>query len=293
MRWQGSKFDLFRPAYFYSLKIMKQIAKTLVILLVAFALWPSLSFAQSQELAPKSGIADRPASGVDNQEVIINKATPKDGTVPVSDIKIPRTSIQVQRISWDTFEFRPSLQFGDVPQSFQWDFGDGKSSMQRVVEHTFNGPGNYIVGLTILNQDGTVQMAEDQAHIGFFHLANWRLWVAIVVLALIIIVAAILAGLKEDRPVKKKKTRSKNKHSIRGDETVINSLAESSGDFDIWASTGIHKNQLKKELTTIELINGRIKRQKKATKLKSRKAAIKKTSTKRTKKNNRKKRRNN
>ena len=48
--------------------------------------------------------------------------------------------------------------FGLVPESdalFTWDFGDSESASGQQVTHTYDGPGDYLVLLNVLHQDGS------------------------------------------------------------------------------------------------------------------------------------------
>ena len=51
-----------------------------------------------------------------------------------------------------------TVQFNDMsfrgPATWQWDFGDGSTSIERDPAHTFANPGIYPVSLTVTNANG-------------------------------------------------------------------------------------------------------------------------------------------
>ena len=55
-----------------------------------------------------------------------------------------------------------SVKFNDSSENaseWNWDFGDGNSSTYQNPEHTFFTPGNYIVNLTVSNENGSSSKA--------------------------------------------------------------------------------------------------------------------------------------
>ncbi|MBI4121993.1 MAG: PKD domain-containing protein [Parcubacteria group bacterium] len=108
--------------------------------------------------------------------------------------------IQSEQLSWNQFRFRPSSRLGGGEYVYLWDLGDGTTSPDRVVEHQYAGPGRYHVSVQLFDTAGRAQAATTLIHVGFFNLANWRLWILIGLLALIIIVSAVTAGVKDAVP---------------------------------------------------------------------------------------------
>lgn len=210
----------------------------------------SISFVQNTDTPqPRVGIAPIKSESV----VQIDQITPE----PLSK-QLPELSLHQERLSWNTFRLRPSYRLGGVEYSYEWDFGDGERSNERVEEHTFKKPGSYIVNLRLIEPNGEIQGAATQVHIGFFNLANWRLWLFVLLLAMIIIIASLIAGTTRgeqySRQVKKKKEHPKKK-VIQSDFDVdftLDSLADDSGDFDSLAGLGMDTDHLAKELSFLE-----------------------------------------
>ena len=111
---------------------------------------------------------------------------------------LPPLMVNVEQLSWDTFRFIPSFRLGETESQYRWHFGDSTQSDDRVVEHNFPGPGVYNVELGLIDKEGTPYSAAVQVNIGFFNLANWRLWLLIGLLALIIIIVAVIAGVRDN-----------------------------------------------------------------------------------------------
>jgi molybdopterin converting factor small subunit len=68
--------------------------------------------------------------------------------------------------------FMPKVSGGFGPYSYQWDFGDGRTSTEEVPSHTYRNDGTYTVTLTLTDDRGTVaqQTREDYINV----LAGWR-----------------------------------------------------------------------------------------------------------------------
>lgn len=177
-------------------------------------------------------------------------------TEPVLQTEVTAESqmmIHSEQLSWNTFRFRPSYRIGTDEVEVEWQFGDGQKAAGRVVTHTYNGPGNYHVQLRLIDQ-GATEIATSQVHVGFFHLANWRLWVLLLLLALIIIVAAIIAGVTDDLVdhTQPKKIKKKEEASKEDEETVINTLTDSTGELDSLAALGKSSERFSEDLAFLE-----------------------------------------
>lgn len=186
-------------------------------------------------------------------------AEPRSNEItPLSEARIPATSIHYEKLSWNTYRFRPSYRLGAGEYEYAWDFGDGTTSDQRIVEHTFDKPGNFRITLTIDGLQGETQKASVQVSVGFFNLANWRLWVLLGILAVIIIVASVIAGLakngKEDGPAKPASKKKPFVPTSGFAQPEISPLAEQSGDLDTMAATGETKEKFEEELALLEEI---------------------------------------
>ena len=95
----------------------------------------------------------------------------------------------LSRLDWSTFEFI-ALKSGTGDATYAWDFGDGATSNQQRISHTFPKPGKYTVTLTVTGEDGTSVQDTEEVSISFFHFSNPFL-VAVVVGLIVIIFAGI------------------------------------------------------------------------------------------------------
>lgn len=115
---------------------------------------------------------------------------------------LPSILIHAEKLSWNSFRFRPSQVVPVAEQEYLWSFGDGTSSNNRVNEHEYEKPGTFQVQLEVITGDGQRQVTTMQAHVGFFNLANWRLWALILLLGLIIVVGSVIASFPEKKSKK-------------------------------------------------------------------------------------------
>ena len=72
-----------------------------------------------------------------------------DNQPPLGDARIHQESGRQYRFDATDF-YDPDLDL----LTFHWDFGDGKESSQRVVQHTYDNPGTYTVNLTVTDRRG-------------------------------------------------------------------------------------------------------------------------------------------
>lgn len=185
-------------------------------------------------------------------------AAPEEVTPSSAPVAVPEELIiQSEQIAWNQFRFRPASRLGAGDFQYEWDFGDGEYSSDRVAEHAYGKPGRYSVTLRLIEPDGTPHVANMMVRVGFFHLANWRLWVILGLLALIIILASVTAGVTEsivpeqDGAGPEKPTAP---DAGEGGEVSLEPLAEDSGDFDSFAATGEETKALGSDLALLESI---------------------------------------
>ena len=62
--------------------------------------------------------------------------------------------------SGESVQFTAQVAGGFSPYSYQWDFGDGKSSNDPAPSHAFRGAGDYTVSLTVTDDRGNTAKAE-------------------------------------------------------------------------------------------------------------------------------------
>ncbi len=161
--------------------------------------------------------------------------------------------IQSEQIGWNQFRFRPASRLGVGTFEYEWTFGDGATSTDRVVEHTFVKPGRYTVSLRLVDPDGHEQTATVLIRVGFFNLANWRLWILIGLLALIIIVGASTAGVSESLVPAAKPLRATKPE--KDEDIILEPLSDESGDFELVASTGESTAEVANDIALLESID--------------------------------------
>jgi TolA-binding protein len=67
--------------------------------------------------------------------------------------------------SGDPVQFTAQVGGGFTPYSYQWDFGDGKSSNDAAPTHTYRGSGDFAVALTVTDDRGNTATAEMKDYI--------------------------------------------------------------------------------------------------------------------------------
>lgn len=170
--------------------------------------------------------------------------------------------IQAEQVSWNMFRFRPSSRLGAGEQQYAWEFGDGQTSTERVVEHAYAKPGRYSVNVRIFDSAGSSQTASMIVRVGFFNLANWRLWLIIGLLAAIIIIAAVTAGMSEsivgepDETIVEKPFMpdASDTHSEAHEDLSFEPLSDESGNLDSLAATGKDAAALGGDLALLETL---------------------------------------
>jgi PKD repeat protein len=141
-----------------------------------------------------------------------NSATETTEARPVQTIFLvsPNASFIYSPVDWRTYEFRAIADSEDI--QLLWEFGDGSSSSQATVEHTFTESGDYAVTLTAIDSEGNRSVDVQNLSISFFHLQNPWIIVLILVLATMVFVFGILffkPSEKKKGTMKKKKKRVK------------------------------------------------------------------------------------
>src|SRR5207247_4129945 len=64
-----------------------------------------------------------------------------------------------------TIAFTAWVSGGESPYPYSWNFGDGTSSSLVNPTHTYNGPGNYAVVLTVTDFSGTSRSSNQTVRI--------------------------------------------------------------------------------------------------------------------------------
>ena len=103
-------------------------------------------------LDPADASLDLDGDGESNLDEFDNNTNPRGNTLPWASIRFVSSTGEAP------FELNFSISFsgdrdGEIV-SYEWDFGDGNSASGESVEHTFTEPGNYLVVLTVTDNDG-------------------------------------------------------------------------------------------------------------------------------------------
>lgn len=122
----------------------------------------------------------------------LNEAVADEVSAPtlltLGELKLsPDARFSYKQIDWRTYEFDAKPQ-GDVAGAFGWDFGDGSTSVNSKVVHTFPRSGDYKVTLAVATDDGKMFTDSQVIAISFFHLSN-----PLVALTLSLLLLLILA----------------------------------------------------------------------------------------------------
>ncbi len=87
-------------------------------------------------LVPLSVLLASQAGAVDTVPLVTVNADPNSGDVPL------------------TVQFSSSVNGGDGLLTYTWSFGDGELSSEPRLSHTYSSPGDYLVDLTVTDEDG-------------------------------------------------------------------------------------------------------------------------------------------
>jgi hypothetical protein len=98
-----------------------------------------------------------------------------------------------QLIAWKVYDFQSLLDQAEG-STIAWDFGDGVTSAQTEVQHTFREIGSYTVTSTVVDKDGQVYEDTAEIQVTFFHMSN-PLVRFIIGLLLLIFVVSLFAAL--------------------------------------------------------------------------------------------------
>ncbi len=96
-------------------------------------------------------------------------------------------SFTFTQTGWKTYEFNVSPTIGDFAYTYAWDFGDGTTSVQEDIKHTFPATGAYTVTLGRVSETGAVASASHTLVVSFFNLGNPILVGTLGVLAVILL----------------------------------------------------------------------------------------------------------
>jgi hypothetical protein len=111
----------------------------------------------------------------------------ESGFAPHSNLAITLT-----KQNWDTYVFRPQLRgIVDENLTYEWDFGDGSKSNQKVAQHQFANSGKYKISLKITGENDLALTTAKELKISFFNLENIKLWFVLGILGLLLLILLI------------------------------------------------------------------------------------------------------
>ena len=152
---------------------------------------PATTVAEPVETTPEAESPAPEVQGVqDEGEAITEEPTELaldlSGLGYGGPVSSPAARFSYKQLDWRTYEFVALPPLGGGSYTFAWDFGDGATSVQSTITHSFPSSGVYNVTLATVAADGTVTSDAQQLSVSFFHLANPLLLVSVAVLLLII-----------------------------------------------------------------------------------------------------------
>jgi hypothetical protein len=114
----------------------------------------------------------------------------KDEDIDINDIDDqlnPKVKIKTEKKDWNTYVFSAEVK-GVLNENlvYDWDFGDGTSSNQKVVEHQYEKGGKYDVNLTVTGPDDLELTDKKKVNISFFNFGNKSLIFALGGLAVLL-----------------------------------------------------------------------------------------------------------
>ena len=129
--------------------------------------------------------------GVQDEQVVnpepIEVALDLSGLGYGGPVSSPAARFTYRQISWRTYEFVAAPPLGGGNYTFAWDFGDGATSVQPTITHSFPSSGLYEVTLATVDVAGTVTGDSEQLSVSFFHFANPLLLATLAVLIFILV----------------------------------------------------------------------------------------------------------
>ncbi len=161
---------------------------------------PSTPVTSEQETAPTtstttSPLQDQVSSASDTEDDATAANSVQTAILPdaITDVLFgygkleisPDAQFTYRQIDWRTYEFFANPTPGDDAITYAWDFGDGATSAQQTITHSFSHPGTYSVTLTAADDAGVVSDAQSFT-ISFFHLRNPLLQGTLAILFLIL-----------------------------------------------------------------------------------------------------------
>ncbi|MBD3359165.1 MAG: PKD domain-containing protein [Candidatus Buchananbacteria bacterium] len=117
---------------------------------------------------------EAPSNLPEGNEAVDDEDKNKDIDINDIDEQLkPKVKIKTEKKEWDTYVFSADLK-GVLDENlvYNWDFGDGTSSDQKVVEHQYEEEGQYDVNLTVTGPDDLELIDNKKINISFFNFGN-------------------------------------------------------------------------------------------------------------------------
>ena len=146
------------------------------------------------------GVADEPevASSPEATVVALDLSDIGAGGPLIS----PSARFSIEQKNWHTYEFSVLPIMGDRSSTYAWDFGDGATSVQSQITHTFTSSGTFKVTLASVDEAGVITTDSQELSISFFHLSNPLLLATVGALVLIMIgLIALILKLRRGEEV--------------------------------------------------------------------------------------------
>ena len=114
--------------------------------------YPTHSYSESGIYSINLTIMD--INGDFDSLVFPNYITIEENILPIADFSAEFSADLTNIFEGDLLEFNFTGTYGNDPNVFYWDFGDGTTSSEENPSHQYNEPGNYTVSLTIIDSNG-------------------------------------------------------------------------------------------------------------------------------------------
>jgi len=105
----------------------------------------------------------------------------------------PNAIFSYERIGWNKFSFR-ALTPQIAGYRYEWDFGDGVSSNRQVVDHAYQGSGDFDVQLKLVDPSGAAAQDATIIRVPFFSMQNPLVLGLVGLLTLLLLLGVLMAS---------------------------------------------------------------------------------------------------
>lgn len=146
---------------------------------------PPLAEVASQPVGVVQGVKDE---DIPVEEIVIASEMPDLSALESGAIvNTPKINFDIKQVTWRTYDFVAVPPLGSRDLAYAWDFGDGATSVQSQINHSFSTAGTYTVALAGVDENGVVTSSSQVVKISFFNLSNPWLLGALGVLLMVLI----------------------------------------------------------------------------------------------------------